>query len=43
LSNSITPPHGAFMDTGPEVMLILSIAIQIQVFQKVIDASFVTI
>lgn len=31
------------MNSGPEVMLILSITIQVQVFQKVIDASFVTI
>jgi len=31
------------MDSGPKVMLILSIAVQIKVFQKVIDASFVTI
>jgi hypothetical protein len=31
------------MGSGPKVMLILSIAVQIQVFEKVIDASFVTI
>jgi len=31
------------MDSGPKVMQILSIAVQIQVFKKVIDASFVTI
>lgn len=43
MPDGISPTHRAFVDSGPKIMLIFSVAVQIKVLQEVVDTGFVTI
>jgi hypothetical protein len=43
LPDGISPTHRAFVDSGPKIVLIFSVTVQIKVLQEVVDTGFVTI